>query len=365
MAADPYQLVGNRQDVNSSQFDRFRPWDGFAEFQKAIRDIKTQFGVTMIDRSLLEGGLARMGRLKASASDSRDSQLARELALARVDAVLCEIVAEGERIETELRAKARRMVDDHAFGNLERVAGAANDAELDATAKQLAEWWKLPAFEADAGRWQEEAKNAIDDWFHRSADQLERTINSPQFRAVMAGAGTSCDPASVGGPPQGWLGRLVSLVAQPLKGATRDVVYWVGKNFGHRFRPWGAVKLAKLLGRVGVVLGVVATAVDAVNLYRSWKGEKRRQAIRKELRGFVEQTAKEVLASLADGNEEAAGPITYLQVIQGHLSDAARDLGAERQVIQSDLKAIEKRLAAYELCMNKAWSALGLKGSNV
>lgn len=307
MSADPYQLVGDRRDVSSAQFDRFRSWDGFAEFRKTIRDVNAKFGGTGLDRSLLEGGLARLGRLDAAAGARRDALTVRDQALARLDVVLGEIVAEGERVEGEFRARARRMVEDYAFGNLERVAGAASDAELGATAKQLAEWWKLPAFESDAERWQAEAKAAIDEWFQRSADLLERTINAPRFKAAVARTGSRFDPSAFAGPGQGWLGRVLTLVAQPLKGASRDYVYWVGKALGANFRPWGAVKLARLLGRVGVGLGVVATIFDAINLYRAWKGEKRRDELRKKLRGFVEETAAQVLASLTDGNEEAAG----------------------------------------------------------
>jgi hypothetical protein len=153
----------------------------------------------------------------------------------------------------------------------------------------------------------------------------------------------------------------MSLVAQPLKGATRDVVYWVGKALGATFRPWGAVKLARLLGRVGVVLGVVATIFDAINLYRAWKGEKRRTQLRKELRDIVENTAKQVLDSLTDGNEEAAGPMTYLKAVQDHLRSAAEDLDKDRAGLASEAAILNARRDTYAARMAAAWKMLGFK----
>jgi hypothetical protein len=365
MSADPHQLGGDRSDVNSEQFDRFRSWDGFAEFRKTIRDVNTKFNGTGVDCSLLEGGLARLGRVEAAAVNRKEELSAREEALSRLGAVLKEILAEGERIDGELRALVRRIVDDHAFGTLERVAGAASDAELEATAKQLAQWWTLPAFEEDASRWQADAKVAIDKWFQRSADQLERTVNAPRFKAAVAGATGSFNPSEFGASTQGWLGKIMSLVAQPLKGATRDVVYWVGKALGASFRPWGAVNLARLLGRVGVVLGVVATVADTVNLYRAWKGEQRRKEFRKKLRGFVEETASQVLGALTDGNEEAAGPMTYLKAVQNYLRNAMGDLDMDRAALLDEIGALDTRRNFYRACTKQAWAALGYKEGDI
>ena len=151
----------------------------------------------------------------------------------------------------------------------------------------------------------------------------------------------------------------MSLVAQPLKGATRDVVYWVGKALGASFRPWGAVNLARLLGRVGVVLGVVSTVADTIDLYRSWKGERRRTEFRKKIRKFVEETASQVLSALTDGNEEAAGPMIYLKTVQDYLRDAMGDLDSDRAALQNEIGALGTRRTLYRGCMGQAWAALG------
>ena len=264
----------------------------------------------------------------SSAAAKREALQARDAALARLAMVIGETVAEGDHLEAELMAKARRIVDDHAFGNLERVAGAASANELEATAKQLAEWWKQPAFETDAERWQGEAKATLDEWFQRSADLIARTIDAPRFKAIVADASQHFDPTTLASQQQGWRGKVLTLVAEPLKGATRDVVYFVGKKLGANFRPWGAVKLARNLGRFSVAVGVVATVFDTIDLYREWKREERRDQLRKTLRGFVEETAAQLLKLLTDGNEEAAGPMLYVRSVQDHLRAAGRDLSS-------------------------------------
>ena len=359
MSADPYQLMGDRRDVNSEQFDRFRSWDGFAEFRKTIGIIQAKFSVIGVDRSVLEGGLARLGKLDAAAVARRQEIKLREDEQSRLGVVLAEILAEGERIDAELRARARRMVDDHAFGNLERVAGAANDAELEATAKQLAEWWTLQPFVGEAERWQSDAKTTIDQWFQRSADQIDRTVKAPRFKKVFAQATGSFDPKNLAGKGPGWMGRILGIVAQPLKGSTREVVYWVGKELGAAFRPWGAVNLARILGRVGVGLSLFSMAFDGINIYRMWKGEKDRTAFRKELREIVDKTAEQVLQSLTEGNDEAAGPMTYLKAVQDYMSKTAADIKLDGSRLSSEIATLDARRSRYMECMSRAWTALG------
>ncbi len=361
MSADPYQLVGNRRDVNSVQFDRFRAWDGFADFHKAIREINSRFKRTGVERSLLEGGLARLGKIDAFLTIELQKLKFQKEAVDRINVVLTEILAESERINAELRAKAKGMVDDHAYGSLERVAGAADDVELESTAKHLAKWWDLPSFMTDAERWQSEAKTTIDEWFNHSTEILKRTLNSPHFKAAIANAKGGFNPKSLEGPGQGWLNGVLKITAQPLKTATRGVVYFVGKALGASFRPWGAVNLARILGRVGVVLSAVTTVFDAINMYRGWKAEKRRAEVRKELRGFIEETAAQVLQSLTDGNAEAAGPMTYLKAIQDHMSGIASALSLDRQTLEKEIGDINDRRARYSNCMTRAWESLGYK----
>ena len=110
-----------------------------------------------------------------------------------------------------------------------------------------------------------------------------------------------------------------------------------------------------------MVLGVVATIFDTINLYQAWQGEKRRTELRQKLRGIVDETAKQVLGSLTDGNEEAAGPMTYLKAVQDHLRSAAEDLAKDRSALTSDVAALCSRLEVYGTRMAAAWTMLGIK----
>lgn len=363
MAADPFHMVGNRRDVNAEQFDPYRTWDGFVEFRKAIREINVRFHGAGLDCSLLEGGLARLGRLDAAVIARQEEVMRRQGALRRLGAVLAEIVAEGERIEGELRARVRSVVDDHAYSYLDRVVGAANDAELLAAGKQLEKWWGLSAFESDAARWQNEAGEAINGWFKRSTDQINRVVDTPRFKHAVASGSARFDSEALGNSEHGWVGRVLNLIAQPLKGATRDVVYWVGKSVGATFRPWGAVNLARTLAKVGVVLSAVAVVVDSVMLVAAWKNEKRRAEHRQKMREFVEKSSAEVLKSLTEGDDETAGPMIYLKTIQSYLSGISADLSAELTVLGSDMADFAAKRGRYKTCMDQAWTLIGFKGT--
>ena len=110
-----------------------------------------------------------------------------------------------------------------------------------------------------------------------------------------------------------------------------------------------------------MALGVVATVFDTINLYRAWQGEKRRTGLRNSLRGIVDETAKQVLRSLTDGNEESGGPMTYLKAVQDHLRTAARDLETDRSALADEAAGLAARRDIYGSRMTEAWRILGLR----
>jgi hypothetical protein len=370
IAADPFGLVGDRLDVDASQLDRFRSWDGIRPLHHALREIWSALAASAVDRSLLEGGLARLGRLDAATFERRADLEDRMTALSRLAATLEGTIAEAERIEDEQAARARRMIDDHAFAALERVAQAANEAELVATVERLKTWWEQEEFQGDAERWQNEAKSVIDEWFQRAADLLERTIDAPHFKAAVARSGRDFDPSGIAGPKRSWLWMLADVVARPLKGANREAVYAAGKFLGVKFRPWGAVKAARLFGRVGAALGVAAAVLEAVNIDRSWKGEESRRKKRQQMAQFMKKSADEVYRRLTIGEDEAsavdpevsiAGPLRYLRVLRDKLLEVSAQLEVDHQTLQVELSRIEGQSTKYRARMNEALTALGFE----
>jgi hypothetical protein len=281
-------------------------------------------------------------------------------ALRGVEFLLEEITAEGGRMGDEFRTRAKRMIDDQALAALETLAGSTTDAELDATVQKLQAWWKEPDFVTAVEIWQERACDEIERWFVRGADQLERSMKTPRFQEAVPDAKVELDADWRGKAPDGRLGKLLRFIATPLKGAKKEVVYAIGKALGCSFKPWGATNLAKILGTTGVVLGVLSVVVDIVDVYRSWKHEKRRIKLRSELRDKVLQSAEKVYDSLVATNEDATGPIAYLNSVAVHFSSMKSDLDQELLEKEAEIKLLKGKIGAYQSRMSAAWKALNL-----
>lgn len=359
MAADPHEMVGDRRDVNASEFDRYREWDGFAEFHRAMRGIQMHCSGTGLDYSILDGGLFRLGGLEEEATKESTGLKQRAEAFRRQKTILSEVTQEGERLRESLMASARSIVEDYAHGLRIQAQAATTDRDLEPIAKSLTKWWLLPDFEVAAQSWQEEAQTKIDHWWQTDAEQLNRTLNSPRFKAAAAEASDTLDTSGFAEPGPNWLNRALNLAAPPLKGATRDVVYAAGKFVGMKFRPWGAVKLAKNLGKVGVVLGGALAVWDGINLFHSLKNEKNQEDNRKSIDDFIEATTAQVFSSITSGDEEAGGPLEGLRVLTKELASIAKELGAELDTINIQNELLHARRHRYRTCIAAAWVALG------
>ena len=77
-----------------------------------------------------------------------------------------------------------------------------------------------------------------------------------------------------------------------------QAVYTVGKFFGANFKPWGAVKIANTIGKVGTVLGAIGGIIGVVTqIYEDHEQEKLRVQLRDargEVRAAYRESAQEV-----------------------------------------------------------------------
>ena len=115
MASDPYGLVGNRPDASSSSYDDHRNWDGFQQFMKVFRAIESSLLLTGVDRSILEGGMARLARL--ADERAREAKLLRAKAdvMRQMETLVLECEEEGDRLTAEHRARLERLVKNPYF----------------------------------------------------------------------------------------------------------------------------------------------------------------------------------------------------------------------------------------------------------
>ena len=125
--------------------------------------------------------------------------------------------------------------------------------KLKAKAEHLHNWWSDPELEADIIDWQTMFSKDLERWQHLSNERISRRIESVTFRHAFKREqprGEKINDAK----GKGWAFEIFDKVGRSFGGATRDVVYSIGKSLGFKFRPWGAVKLAKTfeIGRAHV-----------------------------------------------------------------------------------------------------------------
>ena len=79
---------------------------------------------------------------------------------------------------------------------------------------------------------------------------------------------------------------------------THEAVLVVGHFFGHKFKPWEAVKISGKIGKVGMVLGVVGAAVGVISQIISEKqeekAEKQLREARADIRNSFDEAAKAI-----------------------------------------------------------------------
>lgn len=124
-------------------------------------------------------------------------------------------------------------------------------------------------------------------------------------------------------------------------------VYSVGKFFGHKFVPWGAVKTAGRIGWAGKLLEVGGVAISvAISLYNWWqenKQEKQREQVRSDIRYSFNEVAR-----LLKGN--------YRDQLEKWLAD---NVGSEISEIDSQVNDLRNMSQVHDAEGDKLKALLG------
>jgi GTPase Era involved in 16S rRNA processing len=363
MASDPYGLVGNRPDASSSSYDDHRNWDGFQQFMKAFRAIESSLLRTGVDRSILEGGMVRLARL--ADERAREAKLLRAKAdvMRQMETLVLECQAEGHRLTAEHRARLERLVENHTSTLREDILSEQDSVRLNLKAADLGKWYKDPALMVELEQWSKEAHGALQKWSGRTSEAINRRLDSAEFRAAFP------DPNLSGGPDAP-ADNLTTLLIKDvfgkagkagswMRGATRDIVYGIGKSLGFKFKPWGAVKLAKNLSKAGAVLAVVGVVWDVADAILDERRHGKRDQRRKEIAKWLSESAAVVLQMIADGNEAEPGLMQGAAAAIGRLNEYLVELKTERNTLQAAIDALDARRMVYAALRDRAELALG------
>ena len=132
-----------------------------------------------------------------------------------------------------------------------------------------------------------------------------------------------------------------------LGSATRNTVYQIGKALGVKFRPWGAVKLAAKLGKVGAVLAAAGAALDVVDSVLDERRYKKRERERTQVARFLQESVPRVVETFAFGDEDEDGILKVLEGVIRTLEGVAADHSRKRGNLAAMLADAHRKLATY------------------
>ncbi|MFD7475189.1 GTPase [Streptomyces sp. NPDC059837] len=313
LSGDPFGLVGGDATAEPSDFDENRLWDGVTALTSAISGLSDEQLSAAASSAAFDAAVTDLKRhqhtLHQVQVDGTKDLRRSEPVIATLRAAVNDAVV----LEGSLREDARRVVDRHL------VATKSAVAEIDRKDGQKLEnlvdsWWKAPQFEADLERYLADAARKLDEWYSDYIAAVGREMRaaefqvSPEFAAEFKAQGNAWYEELTEGAGS------VAGAAAPLAKAlgNRNAVYAIGKQFGHKFKPWGAVKGGVKVARAGFVLGVVAAAVDAAAMANDIHkaGEHKHQ--QESALQVIDEAAAGIVEQIMDG-EQREGPAGYLE----------------------------------------------------
>jgi len=359
MASDPYGLVGNRSEVESSELASTRFWDGFAHFYKAFQADKPALLTAGVERQLLGAGLAKLAELEAG-QRLLLLDLGRETeANSRLRQLLEQAIQRGVTLALVQRTNLERLLADYVAGLREEVLAERNPEQLRIKAKSLQSWWADEALVVELKQWAKAAAAASEQWFAYSREEIEGYLESAEFKANLSLHCEAGPAHPAGAHKKSLLWQIADKIGRFLSGATRDFVYSVGKSLGHKFKPWGAVKLARTLGRVGSVIGAVGVAYDVYDYLQEGKREASREKERRNFAVFLSESVHRVIDTIGDGTEEDPGVLAQLDVAVRQFRQVAESLEEEDEVRRLKSESHGKKLLVYQQLIEVASTALG------
>jgi len=276
VAADPFSSVGTRLPVTNADYDANRPWDGIGSLVDALRawrsDLTQASILTKFDDAcsalLLLRKDTRTGIADYRAEASKHDSLIAAMHICFADADYLR-----RSLEHELDAVLAPFITQ-AIARV-RTAGVGDEQSL----REAVGSWLTPETQEEIERFVETATEKVNDWSAKHASAIGREEASAGFSANLDLPGTTSTSGATDtvGQVTDVAGNVAKVGAELGKAlGNRDAALAIGHFFGHKFKPWGAIKAGKAVGRVGVVFGVVAVAADAVswandaNKTRNW-----------------------------------------------------------------------------------------------
>ena len=347
VAADPFGAVGTRVPVTAADYAANRAWDGIEPLADALgswasADLAQAATLVALDDAVTELLMMREST-RTSAAAYRAETGKHDALIAAMNICLDDADYLRQSLEHELFDALDRPVTE-AISRIHTIE-PGDEKGLAAAAHA---WVDNPETDSLVERVMKTATAKVNDWSatHQSAISREEaaagfdaTLNLPGGQAAGGGAdglgrvfGVAGRVAGVGGLLGKALGR-------------RDAALAIGHFFGHKFKPWGAIKAGTKVGRLGAVLGVVAVVADVAaeindsNRTKDW--DARRDAAVEQ----VEADRREALRALMD---EPTGPWAYLAERTEQVRELREQYLERQRAAGQQSERLEQRLATAD-----------------
>ena len=359
MASDPFGMVGNRIDVDARAFDPYRTWDGFDHFMKAFRRSRSKLLRVGADRSVLEGGIARLSRLEARQLAVVNELTEKDGALERLRKQINDAISEGSRLGGQQLADLERLVSEQAAGFRDDVLAEENPEQLKLKAEQLKQWWNDEALHVELIQWAKRAADELNEWRKRSSEAIKRRLDSAEFRAAFADHEESAPEIPDAQKGKGWFKETFDKVGRAMSSATRDIVHKLGKAVGVKFKPWGAIKLTRTLTKIGAMMATFNILIEIADLVSSERRIAEREAARHKLADFLRESVPRVVKTVAYGTEDKPGVLSEAESSIAILREWEADLSRERNELANNLNAVRERKSVFASLKDDACKRLG------
>lgn len=227
--------------------------------------------------------------------------------------------------------------------------------------KRASTWWDSPTVRADAVQYWTKAERRIGDWQRDTESMLDRAAPWTAPANVGNVEHDSRAPSVEDGnmvEPTRWAVAAGKTIAEV--GGQRDTYYAIGKFFNYKFKPWGAVKGAAKVAKVGAVIAVVGLVFDAGVFVKDIVAEGRLENARMDITEFINDTIDKVTESLSDGDVDTPGPVPIvdedirrLREVREKSQSVAAKLAARHEALASRLAALEAHLSAAPIVMTE------------
>ena len=346
LAADPFGMVGDRENVDRSSYvNRHRAWDGV----EAIAETILRLPAAQVTRLTAAGDLDRVLSilsLTRQAHNHASEELDKQLADARLlNGLYGDALAQLRVLKLALRGRCELLVEEHANEMVAEALGAG-PSEAAAIGEALQAWWADPRLHAAVESFYDSANAEFTKWLDDNSSAIDRNLMRMQSRAHLRAASPSSS-VSEGGER---LAMRVFTESSRIVSAfgSREPIYRLGKAFNYKFKPWGAIKGGARVAKVGAFLGVVAVVWDVVSFVRDLKAENGREAARRKAAQHVHDTAPAVIEEILRGTEQGSGLLDHLEEQESALEGIVAELDARQRQLAVAMASIRDRKRAVE-----------------